>query len=184
MKSTDKKAEFIELRAKGESYSKIASQLHISKSTCSSWERDLAERIAEQKEARLSELYTMYGMDKEARIKRLGDTLEDIDRALTKKNLEDLPADILLKYKLQYEQELREEYSEPTNPALKEVSLEEIIKALMVLYLKQENGQIKPAQAKAQLSTLTLLLNAERLKNNASYFWEDGTATLHNDITQ
>ena len=38
MKTTDKKAEFIELRAKGLSYAKIAEQLHISKSTCSSSE--------------------------------------------------------------------------------------------------------------------------------------------------
>lgn len=38
MKTTDKKAEFIELRAKGLSYAKIAEQLHISKSTGSSSE--------------------------------------------------------------------------------------------------------------------------------------------------
>lgn len=171
MKTTDKKAEFIELRAKGLSYSKIAEQLHISKSTCSSWEQELKAQIQEHKEARLTELYTLYGMEKESRIERVGTALAEIDKALATKDLAELPADTLLKLKLKYEAELRKEYAEPTGQSFKELTVEEIIEALTALYKKQEGGAISPAQAKAQLATLTSLLTAEKLKSSADY-WE------------
>ena len=171
MKTTDKKADFIELRAKGLSYAKVCEQLHISKSTCSSWEQELKAQIQELKDARLSELYTLYGMEKEARIQRVGTALADIDKALATKDLAELPADTLLKLKLKYEAELRREYAEPTGHSFKELTVEEIIEALTALYQKQESGAITPAQAKAQLATLTSLLSAEKLKSSAD-FWE------------
>lgn len=171
MKTTDKKADFIELRAKGLSYAKIAEQLHISKSTCSSWEQELKAQIQERKEARLTELYTLYGMEKESRIERVGTALAEIDKALATKDLSELPADTLLKLKLKYEQELKAEYSEPTGQAFTELTVEEIIEALTALYKKQESGTISPAQAKAQLATLTSLLSAEKLKSSAD-LWE------------
>jgi len=171
LKTTDKKADFIELRAKGLSYAKVAEQLHISKSTCSSWEQELKAQIQERKEARLTELYTLYGMEKESRIERVGTALAEIDKALATKDLSELPADTLLKLKLKYEQELKAEYSEPTGQAFTELTVEEIIEALTALYKKQESGTISPAQAKAQLATLTSLLSAEKLKSSAD-LWE------------
>ena len=171
MKTTDKKADFIELRAKGLSYAKVAEQLHISKSTCSSWEQELKAQIQERKEARLTELYTLYGMEKESRIERVGTALAEIDKALATKDLSELPADTLLKLKRKYEQELKAEYSEPTGQAFTELTVEEIIEALTALYKKQESGTISPAQAKAQLATLTSLLSAEKLKSSAD-LWE------------
>lgn len=171
MKTTDKKVDFIELRAKGLSYAKVAEQLHISKSTCSSWEQELKAQIQERKEARLTELYTLYGMEKESRIERVGTALAEIDKALATKDLSELPADTLLKLKLKYEQELKAEYSEPTGQAFTELTVEEIIEALTALYKKQESGTISPAQAKAQLATLTSLLSAEKLKSSAD-LWE------------
>lgn len=149
----------------------MAHQLSISKSTCSSWEKELKAQIAERKENRLDELYTLYEMGKESRIKRLGTALADIDQALSQKDLSELPADTLLKLKLKYEQELRTEYTEPTGQTFTELTIEEIIEALTNLYRKQENGSISPAQAKAQLATLTSLLTAEKLKSSAD-MWE------------
>jgi len=67
------------LRAEGKSYSAIAEQLHISKSTCTAWERELKDNIAELKQEQLEELYNSYFMTKEARIRKLGDTLENIN---------------------------------------------------------------------------------------------------------
>jgi len=40
LKPQEQKAEFIRLRAEGRSYSYIADTLHISKSTCTAWERE------------------------------------------------------------------------------------------------------------------------------------------------
>ena len=42
MKPAELKKEYIRLRAEGKSYSYICEQLHISKSTCTKWERGLA----------------------------------------------------------------------------------------------------------------------------------------------
>ena len=52
MKSTDKKAKLIELRAGGKSYRAIAEELKISKSTCGRWEKELREKIEERKNER------------------------------------------------------------------------------------------------------------------------------------
>ncbi|BCQ31307.1 helix-turn-helix domain-containing protein [Limosilactobacillus fermentum] len=46
MKSDATKQKFIQLRAEGLSYAKISEQLHLSKSTCSSWENKFADEIA------------------------------------------------------------------------------------------------------------------------------------------
>lgn len=110
-------------------------------------------------------------MEKESRIERVGTALAEIDKALATKDLSELPADTLLKLKLKYEQELKAEYSEPTGQAFTELTVEEIIEALTALYKKQESGTISPAQAKAQLATLTSLLSAEKLKSSAD-LWE------------
>jgi len=82
LKPQEQKAEFIRLRAEGRSYSYIADTLHISKSTCTAWERELKNAIAELKQEQLNELYSSYYMTKEARIKKLGDTLDSINTAL------------------------------------------------------------------------------------------------------
>ena len=82
MKPAELKKEYIRLRAEGKSYSYICEQLHISKSTCTKWEKALAAEIDELKRAELAELCESYSMTKEARIKKLGDTLDKINAAL------------------------------------------------------------------------------------------------------
>lgn len=67
MKTTEKKLEYIRLRAEGNSYSSIAQTLGISKSTCTSWERELKAEINAQKDERLRELFSSYRLTKEAR---------------------------------------------------------------------------------------------------------------------
>jgi len=173
MKTNEKKAEFIELRANGLSYAKIAEKLQISKSTCSTWEAELREQIQTRKEDRLTDLYNLYEMDKESRIKRVGKALREIDEALAEKDLKELPAETLLKYKLKYEEALRNEYSEPTSSPFADFSLEEFMEALADLYKKQESGLISPAQAKAQIATLANLLTAYKMKDANAYLGWD-----------
>ena len=47
MKPAELKKEYVRLRAEGKSYSLICEQLHISKSTCTNWEKALAAEIDE-----------------------------------------------------------------------------------------------------------------------------------------
>ena len=79
MKDTEKKLEYVRLRASGKSYSFIAKELGISKSTCSSWEKELKTDIETLRQDSLQELYTSYNMTREARITKLGKALESID---------------------------------------------------------------------------------------------------------
>lgn len=170
MKETERKAEFIELRANGLSYSRIAEQLHISKGTCTSWEKELGAEVRKRKEERLADLYSLYAMDKESRIKRLGSMLERIDTALEQKDLAELPTSELLRLKLKYEQKLREEYAEPTSQDNSQLSIEGIIEAITTLHNRQESGDITPEQAKAQLATLDALVAAKKTKENLDNF--------------
>ena len=55
MKTTDKKRDFIRLRAEGKSYRAIEQEIGVSRSTCGEWERELRADIdALRQERRVS----------------------------------------------------------------------------------------------------------------------------------
>lgn len=161
MKGTETKAKFIELRAEGQSYSKIADALHISKSTCSTWERELSEQIQDRERERLEELYSVYNMHRQGRIKQIGDTLQKIDAAIDAKDLTELPADKLLELRLKYIRELNKEYIQPIDP-IAENSLEAILLQYEILLEKTQSGEISPARCKAQLAAVKETLSTMR----------------------
>lgn len=119
-KDISKKNEFILLRAEGRSYSFITQKLAISKTTCIKWNKELEEKILEQKQDNLSDLYSAYNLTKEARIKRLGTTLKKIDSALEKVDYSTIAPEKLLDFKLKYTQALKDEYK-PFNMAYREM---------------------------------------------------------------
>lgn len=161
MKDTETRARFIELRAEGQSYSKIAEALHISKSTCTAWERELQEEIAEREQEHLQELYTLYGMHKRDRIGKLGETLQRIDSAIAEKDLSELPAEKLLELRLKYGRELNAEYREPVTP-ITDNSLEAILRQLKNVLEKSQSGDATPAQTKAQIAVIKEALQTMR----------------------
>lgn len=171
MKPTEKKEQFILLRAEGYSYSHIAAELGISKSTCSKWEQTLSEKIQRAKEDRLEDLYTLYRVGREQHIQKLGETLNRIDEALDKKSLEDIPTDKLLKLKLDYEEKLQALYAEAKDgqTAFTEYSTEEMLKAVADLYERVKAGTISPQKAKVELSTLGEVRRA--IGDNNNMFW-------------
>lgn len=162
MKDTEKKLEYVRLRASGKSYSFIAKELGISKSTCSSWEKELKTDIETLRQGSLQELYTSYNMTREARITKLGKALESIDEALAQKDLAELPADKLLELKLKYERGLKTEYTEPLADAGAD-TVKGLLEQYNKLYTASQSGQYSPAQIKAQLS----ILEAKRTAINA-----------------
>lgn len=115
-KDLSKKNDFILLRAEGRSYSFITQKLAISKTTCIKWNKELEEKILEQKKDNLTELYKTYNLTKEARIERLGTTLQKIDSALEKVDYSTIAPEKLLDFKLKYTQALKDEYK-PFNMA-------------------------------------------------------------------
>lgn len=162
IKPQETKTKFIKLRAEGRSYSYIANTLHISKSTCSSWERELNEAIVELKQEQLNELYSSYAMTKEARIRKLGDTLNSINTALDGVDLSELPPEKLLDFKLKYTEALKGEYTGSGTPyRFKEkVEPKDIVTALGDLLNRIRDGEVTAEQANRESTVIVNLLKA------------------------
>lgn len=162
MKPAETRAEFIKLRAEGKSYSFIGEKLSISKDTCHRWEQELSEAIAELKREQMEELYTAYKMTKEARIRRLGDTLENIDTALSQVDLRTVPPEKLLDFKLKYTEALRGEYT-GSQRVLKlgdSTDASVIVKALSDLLERVRSGDVTTEQAQKESAVLAQLIKA------------------------
>lgn len=159
MKTAEKRQRFIELRAEGYSYSNIQEELGIAKSTCSKWEKDLEAEIATMKREALATLYDSYHMTKEARIKKLGDTLSKIDTALESADLSEVPPEKLLDLKLKYEEALRKEYAPPAK-TLGELDAQGIVTAMGDLLNRVRAGELTTEQATRESTVLANLLRA------------------------
>lgn len=161
MKPAELKKEYIRLRAEGKSYSFVADQLHISKTTCSKWEKELAEQIDELKRAELAELCESYGMTKKARIERLGGTLDKINSALEQADFSTVDPAKLLDFKLKYTEALKGEYI-GTKPALQLDSIDAkgIVAAMGDLLNRVRSGDIPTEQAQKESAILVQLLKA------------------------
>lgn len=163
MKPQEQKTEFIRLRAEGKSYSVIADTLHISKSTCTAWERELKDAVTELKQEQLNELYSSYYMTKEARIKKLGDTLDSINTALDGADLSQIPPERLLEYKLKYTEALKGEYIGSGTPyqfKTDKIKPKDIVTALGDLLNRVRAGEVTPEQANRESSVIANLLRA------------------------
>jgi hypothetical protein len=162
MKPQEQKIDFIKMRAEGKSYSIIAERLGISKSTCTSWERELKDQIAELKAEQLNELYDSYYMTREARIKKLGDTLKNINTALDGLDFATIAPEKLLDFKLRYTEALKEEHIDTTPaPALGvDFAAKDILNALGNLLDRMRAGEVTPEQAGRESMVIGNLLKA------------------------
>lgn len=162
MTKLDKQAEFIKLRARGLSLRQCGEQLGTNKDTCNKWDKELTAQIAKHKSERLQDVYTEYGMYKEARIKALGTALNNIDTELTSRNLTDVPTDKLLDYKLKYTTALSEEYVPiaPQTDEGQELDAKVIIRRLDDLYSRVRDGETTKEQAQTELVVLAGMLRA------------------------
>ena len=106
------RAQFVELRAKGWSYLKIAKKLKVSKNTLANWGAEMEGEIASLKAMELEALHEKYYMTKEARIELLGEQLKAVKEELSKRGLGDVSTDKLMEMQLKLHQALQEEYTE------------------------------------------------------------------------
>lgn len=157
MKSKETKEQFIRLRAEGLSYAKISEQLNISKSTCSSWEKELSAKIVELKQERLQELYDEYGMAKEARIKKLGNVLHKIDDAIDESDFSAMTPSQLLEARMKYQKALNDEYV-PAREASPDITMSDLQSRLLTLANQAKNNELNEQSAK-ELQALSLVVN-------------------------
>ena len=94
------KHEFIELRAKGYSYRKIAKKLDVSIATLSNWRQELEGEIATLKAEELDALYERYYMTKQQKITQLGRQLKAIQQELRSRDYSRIPTEKLLDMEL------------------------------------------------------------------------------------
>lgn len=162
MTKLDKQAEFIKLRARGLSLRQCGEQLGTNKDTCNKWDRELKAQVAKHKAERLADVYTEYGMYREARIKALGTALNNIDSELSNRNLSDVPTDKLLDFKLKYTEALAGEYI-PLSIQTDEgqpLDAKAIIMRLDDLYKRVRDGETTREQAQTELVVLSGMLRA------------------------
>ena len=124
METIETKRRFIELRAKGYSFDKIAKELGKAKQTLLDWSRELDQEIAQAKALELDSLYESYSLYKEARLKTLGEILSKLKKEVDNRDLTDLPTDRLLDLFLKYEGVVKESLVEPIFKSSREIEEE------------------------------------------------------------
>jgi hypothetical protein len=146
MELTATKEKFVELRAKGWSFDKIAKELGKAKQTLIDWSKDLQDEIANRKALELEALYETYYLLKEAKIKKYGSILSKITNELESRDFKSVPTGRLLELYLLYFERLSQEVIEPTFKSSKEITEERQDRELL-----GELTTIKPAQTVRRL---------------------------------
>lgn len=163
MKSQEQKTDFIRLRAEGRSLRAIEAEIGVSKSTLSEWDKALSAEVSALRAESLEELYSSYGMAKEARIRRIGETLRRIDSALDEVDLSALPPEKLLDYKLKYQAALKDEYTAPAADVSGEAG--DTLEALRNLYRRTASGETALPAAKIELAILDHVVDGYQRAN-------------------
>ena len=160
-RTLEDKQEFIKLRAEGLSYRQIYKETGLAKATCASWEKELKAEIEQLKADKMQELYKSYHMTREARIKRLGETLSKINDALEAIDLTTVAPDKLLDYKLKYTEALKNEFIEPSTNRLEgDFTAKDILGAIGDLLNRIKAGTVTPEQATKESQVYSNLLKA------------------------
>jgi len=140
MELLETKERFIELRAKGWSFDKIAKELGKAKQTLIDWSKELQDEIANRKALELEALYESYFLLKENRLQTLGVMLTKIKKELENRSLSDVPTDKLLDLLLKYESQLKDEIVEPIYKSSQEIQEErqdrELLEELTTLQIE------------------------------------------------
>lgn len=97
---TDKQQDFIELRAKGNSFDTIAKQLEVSKGTLINWSRDLEDEIQNYSALELDTLKEKYLISKKHQIQSYGEQLATVREELSSRNLSDVKTEKLIEVEI------------------------------------------------------------------------------------
>jgi hypothetical protein len=96
--SIEKKEKFIELRAIGTSMDKIASELHLSKSTVAKWICDFESDIANRKYEEYERIVEKYNISKKERLETYTQLLEKALNELKNRDISSMSTNELIKF--------------------------------------------------------------------------------------
>ena len=143
MELLETKEKFIELRAKGMSFDKIAKEIGKAKQTLIDWSKELKDEIENRKALELEALYESYYLLKENRLQTFGIMLTKIKKEIEQRDLSDVPTDKLLDLLLKYENQVKDEVVEPTYKSSKEIEEERLDKKLLEELTNLQSKPIK-----------------------------------------
>ncbi len=113
MKTQAEVEKFIQLRAEGLSYDKIAKRLKISRWTLINWAKKCNSEIAILKATRLEALREQYCLSVEAKVEMWGKIVKEISIELAKRRLYNVTPDKLLDMLSRAQSKLEKSYVEP-----------------------------------------------------------------------
>jgi transposase len=158
----EQKSRFIHLRAKGNSYTRIAKELGVSKGTLVNWNTELETEIANVRSIELETLQEEFFLLKEGRIRLLGNQLKAIQSEIGKRDLSKVKTEKLIELQLRYFEELKGEYvktGERTRIDTKLTSFN-INEQLQTVLSRYRSGEIDESQAKLEQSILQSMLKS------------------------
>ena len=158
----EQKSRFIHLRAKGNSYARIAEQIGVSKGTLVNWNIELDAEVAQARSVELEALQEEFFLLKEGRIRLLGEQLKAIQTEIGKRDLSKVKTDKLMEMQLRYFGELKVEYVKTgqrtkISPKLNSRDISEQLETVLTRY---RAGEIDEAQAKLEQAILQSMLKA------------------------
>jgi transcriptional regulator with XRE-family HTH domain len=115
-KTVEEVGKFIELRAKGYSYDKIAEETGISKPTLLKWSTEYSRQLKEAEHFELNSLLSQYGVMRQSRVETysamLGSALQELKNRAGNNDYSEVPTDKLLKIILELERRVEREAEE------------------------------------------------------------------------
>ena len=109
MKSVEEKEQFVQLRAQGLSFDKIAEKLGINKKTLISWEPERREEIAKERAKEIEHLKETYWAEKMGRIEFLAERQKRLQEEERRRDLSDVPTAKLMQLQLQTSEQHKKE---------------------------------------------------------------------------
>lgn len=92
--------QFVELRAKGNSYDRIAKTLGVSKATLLKWSKDLSLEINNERSVAMDAIYDKHKLAKQHQMEMLGIQLGKVREELEKRDLSEVSTDKLVTMQL------------------------------------------------------------------------------------
>lgn len=136
MESLETKERFIELRAKGYSFDKIAKEIGKAKQTLIDWSKELEDEIANLKAIELEALYEKYYLHKEQRLELFAEQLSKIKEELEQRDLSQVSTDKLLDLFLKFDTKIGEEIIEPVFKTSQDIIGDKVDKELLEEFTK------------------------------------------------
>jgi transposase-like protein len=133
MEGIETKEKFVELRARGWSFDKIAKELGKAKQTLIDWSKELQDEIGNRKALELETLYEAYYLHKENRLQTFGVLLNKIKKEVEDRDLSEVPTEKLLELLLKYSNQVKEEIVEPIFKSSQEINEEREDRELIYL---------------------------------------------------